>query len=183
TSLWNRGLTDLNRARTLAGVAPLVDVFDQLQAVDHVLVTSSPTFDFDAQSDHETSYVGVQRPAPRPGPQWRHPRIDLADQPLVVASYSTTDQGQLIPLRRVAAALGRLPVRGLVTCGPAVHPSDVAAPSNVDVQPFVDHDAVLADGSLLISHGGHGSVVGAVARGVPVLCIPQGRDQHDVAAR
>src|SRR5439155_14279715 len=92
TSLWNRGLTDLNRARTLAGVAPLVDVFDQLQAVDHVLVTSSPTFDFDAQSDHETSYVGVQRPAPRPGPQWRHPPIDLADQPLVDASHSTTDQ-------------------------------------------------------------------------------------------
>lgn len=36
---------------------------------------------------------------------------------------------------------------------------------------------------LVISHGGHGTVIAALAAGVPVLCLPMGRDQGDVAAR
>ena len=35
----------------------------------------------------------------------------------------------------------------------------------------------------MITHGGHGTVITALACGVPVLCLPMGRDQADVAAR
>ena len=35
----------------------------------------------------------------------------------------------------------------------------------------------------MITHAGHGSVVRALAHGVPLVCVPMGRDQNDMAAR
>ncbi len=35
----------------------------------------------------------------------------------------------------------------------------------------------------MITHGGHGTVIKALAAGVPMLCLPHGRDQADDAAR
>ena len=35
----------------------------------------------------------------------------------------------------------------------------------------------------MITHGGHGSVLRPIRAGVPVLCLPMGRDQPDNAAR
>jgi UDP:flavonoid glycosyltransferase YjiC (YdhE family) len=45
------------------------------------------------------------------------------------------------------------------------------------------HAAVLPHARALVTHGGHGTVIKALAHGVPVVCIPQGRDQADNAAR
>lgn len=180
--LWDRGLAPLNRARAELGLSPLATVFDQLDSVAHTIVTSSPAFDFGGARRDRVTYVGLLADD-RPVTPWRHPRHDLAHLPLVVVSYSTTDQGQAAALRRAAAALGRLPVRGVVTCGPVVDPVSLDAPENVAVERFVDHRAVLRDAAVLVSHGGHGSVVGALRAGAPVVCVPQGRDQHDVAAR
>jgi UDP:flavonoid glycosyltransferase YjiC (YdhE family) len=72
-------------------------------------------------------------------------------------------------------------VRGVVTTGPlrVSHPHG----SNVDVRAHLDHVAVLPETAVLVSHGGHGSVLGALSVGVPVVCVPQGRDQADIAAR
>jgi len=36
---------------------------------------------------------------------------------------------------------------------------------------------------LVITHAGLGAVMTALAHGVPLLCMPMGRDQHDNAAR
>ena len=36
---------------------------------------------------------------------------------------------------------------------------------------------------LVITHAGHGTLIKAIAAGVPTLCIPLGRDQPDNAAR
>ena len=35
----------------------------------------------------------------------------------------------------------------------------------------------------VITHGGHGTVSKALALGVPLVCVPLGRDQFDIAAR
>ena len=35
----------------------------------------------------------------------------------------------------------------------------------------------------VISHAGHGTVIKSLAFGVPLLCLPVGRDQPDTAAR
>jgi UDP:flavonoid glycosyltransferase YjiC (YdhE family) len=35
----------------------------------------------------------------------------------------------------------------------------------------------------VVTHAGHGTVMRALAHGLPVLCLPMGRDQDDNAAR
>jgi UDP:flavonoid glycosyltransferase YjiC (YdhE family) len=41
----------------------------------------------------------------------------------------------------------------------------------------------MPESTLVITHAGHGTVIRALAAGVPLFCIPLGRDQYDVAAR
>ncbi len=35
----------------------------------------------------------------------------------------------------------------------------------------------------VVTHAGHGTVIAALAHGLPLVCLPMGRDQHDNAAR
>jgi UDP:flavonoid glycosyltransferase YjiC (YdhE family) len=42
---------------------------------------------------------------------------------------------------------------------------------------------VLEHAALMITHAGHGSVMSALSHGVPLVCVPFGRDQPDVARR
>jgi MGT family glycosyltransferase len=86
-------------------------------------------------------------------------------------------------LQRIADALGQLQVQGLITTGPAVDPALIAAPPNVTVTRWVRHADVLPGCSLIITHGGHGTVMKALTAGVPLLVVPLGRDQPDNAAR
>jgi UDP:flavonoid glycosyltransferase YjiC (YdhE family) len=86
-------------------------------------------------------------------------------------------------LQRAADALGQLPVRGLVTTGPAVDPAVIAAPPNVTVARWARHADVLPHCSAVITHGGHGTVMKALIAGIPLVVVPLGRDQPDNAAR
>jgi UDP:flavonoid glycosyltransferase YjiC (YdhE family) len=56
---------------------------------------------------------------------------------------SSTYQEQYDSLERVAAALADLPVRGLVTAGPALDAAAISAPPNVTVVQSTPHNQVL----------------------------------------
>jgi UDP:flavonoid glycosyltransferase YjiC (YdhE family) len=86
-------------------------------------------------------------------------------------------------LQRAATALGELPVRGLVTTGPAIPAGSIDAPANVTVVERAPHSEVLRHASAVVTHAGHGTVIKALAAGVPVVAMPLGRDQLDNAAR
>ena len=51
------------------------------------------------------------------------------------------------------------------------------------VRGFVPHDLLLPHMAAVISHGGLSTITAALAAGVPLVCIPQGRDQSDNAER
>jgi MGT family glycosyltransferase len=124
-------------------------------------------------------HVGPQLP---PGAGPAGPHDEPGPPPLVLVSLSTTCQAQEDVLRRVIAALGTLPVRALVTTGPAVS-VDGDLPGNVEVSAWTPHADVLPDTALVITHAGMGTVMTAMAHGVPMLCLPMGRDQDGNAAR
>jgi MGT family glycosyltransferase len=105
------------------------------------------------------------------------------DAPLVLVGLSSTFMDHADHLRRIAAALGDLPVRGLVTTGPAVDPREIEAPANVQVVRSAPHSQVLDHAAAVVTHAGHGTVIKALAAGVPLVCLPLGRDQLDNAAR
>ena len=53
------------------------------------------------------------------------------------------------------------------------------APHNVSVA----HAAALPNTDVVVTHGGHGTVMKALAAGVPLVVLPMGRDQLEIAAR
>src|SRR5580704_4513428 len=176
-------LPALNQARAEVGLEPLRDARELMGKSDRILVCSSPSFDFAPSSiPGNVRYAGPQlddAPSAAAGNPWAIP----SGRPLVLVGLSSTVMRQEGLLQRIADALGQLPVQGLVTTGPAVDPALIAASPNVTVTRWVRHADVLPDCSVIITHGGHGTVMKALAAGVPLLVVPLGRDQPDNAAR
>jgi UDP:flavonoid glycosyltransferase YjiC (YdhE family) len=86
-------------------------------------------------------------------------------------------------MRRIVDVVSTLPVRAVVTLGPALQPSEVPGTDNVAVVPVAPHGPLLQQASALITHCGHGTTMRGLAAGVPMVCMPMGRDQNDTAAR
>jgi UDP:flavonoid glycosyltransferase YjiC (YdhE family) len=102
----------------------------------------------------------------------------------VLVGFSTTYQGHEGLVARIVDALAGLPLRAVVTLGPALDPARfAAAPPSIAVVAQASHAALLRDARLVITHGGHGTVLRALAAGVPLVVLPLGRDQADNAAR
>ncbi|HSH81126.1 MAG TPA: nucleotide disphospho-sugar-binding domain-containing protein, partial [Herpetosiphonaceae bacterium] len=56
-------------------------------------------------------------------------------------------------------------------------------PANVHIARYIPQSSLLPHCSLVVSHGGSGSVIGALAHGLPMVLIPMGADQPLNAAR
>jgi MGT family glycosyltransferase len=180
--LLTSGLPAINGARAAYGLPPIGNLNDLLDRCGRVLVMTSPSFDFvPATLPSNVRYVGPQLedPAWAQTNDWRPDGTG----PLVLVAMSSVYQAQTDTLRRVAQALGHLPVRAVVTTGRAIEPRQVPAPDNVRVVRAAPHGQVLTEASVVITHAGHGSVLKALAAGVPLVCMPQGRDQKDNTTR
>jgi MGT family glycosyltransferase len=178
-----RWLGVLNDARARYQLAPVSLLYDQWFRARRLLILSSPTFDFPASHLPENvRYVG---PAFWEAPTDTPPELPEPSQvPLVLASLSTTYQAAERYLRVLIAALASLPVQAVVTTGAGYDLTDLAPlPANVLVRRYTPHGALLDRAAVMITHGGHGSVTSALAHGVPLVCVPFGRDQRDVAIR
>ena len=174
-------VTKLNDVRDRLGLRP-ISFEDMLNGVGRILVLTSGSFDFPAKLPANVRYVGPQLEQPEGTSPWDSPWPDGDSRPLVVVSLSTTYQAQENLTRNAIEAVGRLPVRALVTAGP-VHVPDDQVPPNVQVARFVPHASVLPHAAAVVTHAGHGTVMAALRHAVPLVCLPMGRDQGDVAAR
>ena len=178
---WNKRLGELNETRASLGLDPLDRLLAQYERVDRVLALTAAAFDFPAELPANVRYVGPQLDDPLWAEPWTPPDDD--GRPFVLVAMSTTFMDHAAQLQRAVTAMGSLPVRALVTTGPAIEPDQLDAPPNVTVVRSAPHSQVLADADVVVTHGGHGTVIKALAAGVPILCIPTGRDQPDNAAR
>jgi MGT family glycosyltransferase len=182
-ALFRTGMPALNQARAEFGLTPLRNPDELAATAERILVCTSPSFDFAADAvAGNVRYVGPQLDD-ADGGAWDDPWPGAADRPLVLVALSSTVMRQENLLQRAADALGRLPVRALMTTGPAVDPGVIRAPQNVAVRRWARHADVLPHCSAVITHGGHGTVIKALAAGVPLVVAPLGRDQPDIAAR
>lgn len=182
--LFRAGLPALNAARSSHGLPPLSSFYQQLLGVDRILVLTSPSFDYSAHAvPSNVSYVGPILDDPDWAEPWSPPWPDLDEHPLVLVGFSSTYQDQGPLLRRVVEALSTLPIRAVVTLGPMLSVDEVAASDNVVVVASAPHSQILGRSSLVVSHCGHGTTIKSLAAGVPMVCIPMGRDQNDTAAR
>ncbi len=180
--LWDKRMPELNGLRKKLGLGPIDHFFDQVDGARRHLVLTSKAFDFPAELPDHVRYVGavLDDPAWATAARWTPPP---GDDPLVLVALSSTFQDQAACLQRIVDALGTLAVRGVVTTGPALDPASLEAPANVTVVPAAPHSEVLRQAAAVITHGGHGTVVRALAADVPMAVLHHGRDQADNAAR
>ena len=103
--------------------------------------------------------------------------LERDERPLVYVTLGTV-QNRLPLLAPAVSALARLPVRVLVTVGPDGDPDALGPqPDHVHVERWVDQPRVLQHCDVVVSHAGSGTFLGALAEGLPQLCLPQAADQ------
>jgi UDP:flavonoid glycosyltransferase YjiC (YdhE family) len=85
---------------------------------------------------------------------------------------------------RIVRGVRDLPVNVVVTVGRALDPGVLGPqPPNVRVERYIPQAELLPHCSMVVSHGGSGSVTGALAQGLPMVVIPIGADQPRNADR
>lgn len=178
------GLPALNSARAELGLRPLQHLVEQANAAVVRFVGTARAFDIpSSQLPADVRYVG---PLIR-DPVWVQPWISPweADErrPLIVVGFSTSFQNHAACLQRVIDACAQLPVRVLVTLGGVIRQAEIRPSANTVVVESAPHDEVMPHAAIVVTHGGHGTVMTALVHGVPLLVIPHGRDQGDNAVR
>ena len=168
----------INAVRRDLGLGELADGVAAFTRAPRVLVLTSAAFDFPAERPDHLVYVGPQLASAEGGMD-----IDVGGpDPVVLVALSTTYQNQGDLLRRVVRGLGDRPVQVLVGTGPVtLRPEDI--PPNATVRSSIPHEVAMRSADVVVTHAGHGTVMTALAHGVPLVCLPVSRDQPDVAAR
>ncbi|MET9262148.1 nucleotide disphospho-sugar-binding domain-containing protein [Amycolatopsis sp. NPDC004079] len=125
-------------------------------------------------------YVPFNSPGPRPAPPPRGSR------PTVCVSWGHTMaklHPRLFLAGWIAGVLRELDVRVVLACSSAQ--LELLGPLPDDVSLYVDAplEGLLDDCDLLVSHGGAGSILTALSKGVPMLLLPQLPDHAAHAGR
>ena len=180
---WEEALPTINTVRVRFGLSPVESPMALLNPMKAVLVACPQEFDAAIQDlPANVRYVGAIRDDP-PAAERKSPWGDGDGRPRVLVAFSTTYQHQEETLRRTATALAALPVQAIITVGTAIEPGAIESAPNVAVHGYLPHAALLPDCALVVTHAGFGTVMAVLAHGVPLLCLPMGRDQHYNAER
>lgn len=113
--------------------------------------------------------------------QWRTD----SDLPIVYFTLGTIfnlESGDLF--EKVLLGLKDLPINVIATVGNEIDRNEFGQlPQNIQVEQYILQELILPNCTLVISHGGSGSVLGAMSYGKPMVLIPMGADQPHNASR
>lgn len=119
--------------------------------------------------------IGARRHTPLP-PDWL---ALLPERPTVYVTFGTAQGRQATLLATVIEALGTMDVNVIVTVGADRDPRPFEAMAdNVTCRSFIAQHDVLPSCSVVVCHGGSGTLLGALADGVPVVVLPHMADQY-----
>ena len=171
---WTTDLRTLAHTRRALGLAPLESGLAAWERPDLVLVTAPGWLDVDTGAPPHVVHAGPLG-------------VDVAparERSRVLLTFSTTVMaGQEALIERVGVAVAELDRHPTLTLGPAIGRDAIRVPDAVEVRTFGDHDRMLPECALVVCHGGLGTVLRALAHGVPQLILPLGRDQAFNAGR
>lgn len=173
-----RGRDDLNAQRRVAGLPPTARFHGGISP-DLALVATYPQLEYPRKWP---AAVHVTGPMPFEVP---HPDIDLpgGSDPLVLVAPSTSQDPHNRLVRASLSALADQPVRVVATTNRVVPSKPIPVPANAVLVDWLSYSQLMPEASLVICHGGHGTVARALADGVPVLACPAAGDMNETAAR
>jgi MGT family glycosyltransferase len=108
--------------------------------------------------------------------------LDGATQPIALVATSSEYQADAILAQTAFDALADSEMLVIATL-PSNDPAALRIPRNGRAERFVPHTPILRRAVVAITHGGMGVTQKSLAAGVPVVAVPFGRDQPEVARR
>lgn len=174
-------LPGLNELRAEAGLAPHATPFDIYATPDRAIIMAGAPLEYErVDLPDNVSLVGSQ---PWDPPASTPDRLLEPGDPWVLVTCSTDYQGDEALARTAVEAFRDEPVRVLLTLADTYDTARLPEADNIVVERFVPHGPVLEHTAAVVCHAGMGIVSKAVAAGVPVVAVPFGRDQPEVARR
>jgi UDP:flavonoid glycosyltransferase YjiC (YdhE family) len=109
-------------------------------------------------------------------------RVEQASSPIVYVTFGTVFNAANV-FAPVLDATAVLDATFVVTVGPSSDPAVLGTvPANVIVERYVPQSLLFDRCAALVSHAGSGTFLGALAEGLPQVCLPQAADQFVNAA-
>ncbi len=172
------GRRDLNLQRQRLDLPP-VERFHGGISPDLALVATYPQLEYPRRWP-----AGVEVTGPMTF-EVPHPEIKLppGDRPLVLVAPSTAHDSENHLVRTALKALAREPVRVVATTNRVVPQTPIEVPPNAVLVDWLSYSQLMPAASLVISHGGHGTVARALGAGTPVLICPIIGDMSETAMR
>lgn len=178
-----------NRLRRRYGLAPLgASVLEYTARMPLYLVRGAPEFDYERRDlPASVRYVGPLLWSP---PEYEQPSPWLLDlpreQPWVLVAESSLDTGKNGLFHAATTGLANFPAQVIITTGAryaSMRLADVATAPNLHITDWVSHAYTLPRAGAVISVGGAGTILSALAAGAPLIVIPAEADQPDNARR
>jgi UDP:flavonoid glycosyltransferase YjiC (YdhE family) len=172
------GRRDLNRQRERLGLAP-IEHFHGGISPELALVGTFPQLEYPRRWPPGVVVTG---PMTFEVP---HPDIELpaGDAPLVLVAPSTAHDSRNRLVRTALAALAEEPVRVVATTNRVRPQSPIEVPDNAVLVDWLSYSQLMPAASLVVSHGGHGTVARALGAGTPLLICPFVGDMSETAMR
>ncbi len=172
------GRRDLNQQRARLGLAP-VQRFHGGISPDLALVATFPQLEYPRRWP-----AGVEITGPMTFEQ-PHPEIELppGEAPLVLVAPSTAHDSTNRLVRTALAALAEEPVRVVATTNRVRPQEPIEVPANAVLVDWLSYSQLMPAASLVVSHGGHGTVARALGAGTPLLVCPFTGDMSETAMR
>lgn len=173
-----RGRAELNDTRARLGLAPQEHVHGGISR-SLCLVATFPQLEYPRAWPATTHVVGPLL--------WEPPAEDVTlppgAGPLVLIAPSTSQDPEHVLLRAALDGLAGEPVRVLATLNRRVPDPPVSVPANARLAEWLSYARTMPRCDVVVCHGGHGTVVRALASGCAVVAAPAAGDMNENAAR
>jgi UDP:flavonoid glycosyltransferase YjiC (YdhE family) len=174
-----QGREQLNDSRARVGLPPLSHVHGGISR-ELAIVATFPQLEYPREAAQP--WVRITGPL-----LWEQPFGPVepppGDEPLVLVAPSTAQDPEQRMLRAALAGLADEPVRVLATTNRRKPPSPIDVPPNARLVDWLSYARTMPMCDAVISHAGHGTVVRALASGVPLVACPAAGDMNENAAR
>jgi UDP:flavonoid glycosyltransferase YjiC (YdhE family) len=173
-----RGRREYNDCRARLGLPPLPYVHTGISR-SLALVATLPQLEYPRDWPAWLRVVGPLL--------WEPPSAAVepppGDGPVVLVAPSTAQDPSHVLLRAALEGLAREPVRVIATWNGREPAPEVPVPANAVLVPWLSYSRTMPSCDLVVTHGGHGTLMRALACRCPVVVSPAGGDMAENAAR
>ena len=178
----NQGREEINGARGRLGLPPRDDVHTGLSR-ELCLVATLPHVEYPRAVQPPATHVVGPLLWELPGEAAVAPPAQPAGTPVVLVAPSTAQDPEHRMLRAALAGLADAPVRVIATTNRREPPEPIDVPGNAVLVDWLSYAKTMAHCDVVVSHGGHGTLMRAVASGCVSVVCPATGDMMENAAR